>query len=440
MGKLTDLTEELLEDHILDDDDVEKIMACAREQASEQPLTVKEIERIISIASGMTRKLRFSQVPLPLRILGAILFIIGILDVSLFIVLARALYLGDFWIGELNATTTTISLIVIIIVCVAGTSLLSLIVGIKLLRGRRGSAGTALLIMVTMDVVSLVSSIMVFGMGSALLFRLGVIIAKICLIEYLNPSIRRISKLSSALRSLDTETHAKRGTLGLADPGEGFIRLDFFNLFWTFVVCCFFGLIVEEIWHITVVDPGVWQDRAGLLYGPFSPIYGIGAVLMTIALNRFKDGNVILIFICCTLIGGAFEYFVSWFMEVGFGAVAWDYSNQPFNVGGRTCLAFASMFGVLGVAWIKAFLPLLLKIINKIPWQLRYSVTTICAALMLVNGIMTLQALDNWYARLSGHTPDDPIEQFYADNYPNDVMQNRFQSMDITPEKAARNN
>ena len=206
------------------------------------------------------------------------------------------------------------------------------------------------------------------------------------------------------------------------------------------MVGCFLGLVVEVIFHMAVIEPGVYQDRAGLLWGPFSPIYGIGAVLMTIALNRFKDRSIILVFIVCTIIGGAFEYFVSWFMEVSFGATAWDYSDQFLGdlFGGRTCLLYASMFGVLGTAWIKLLLPIFLRLFNLIPWRWRSTVTLVCAMFMLVNCVMTLQALDNWGARRAGHVPQAGIEEFYAKNFDDAYMANRFQSMTIDPNKSVR--
>ena len=281
---------------------------------------------------------------------------------------------------------------------------------------------------------------MLYGADLLLLFNFVQIAVQVALSAYLNPSLANEAKLQTELRKLDTEVHAKQGTLGLADPGEGYIRLDFFNLFWTFMVGCVVGLIVEIIFHMVVVEPGVYQDRAGLLWGPFSPIYGVGAVLMTIALNRFKDRNIIFIFVVCTIIGGGFEYFVSWFMEVAFGATAWDYSNEFLGdlFGGRTCLLFASMFGVLGTVWIKLLLPIFLRLFNLIPWRWRYGVTFVCATLMLVNCVMTLQALDNWGARKAGHVPQPGIEQFYAEHFNDEYMANRFQSMTIDPNKSVR--
>lgn len=254
--------------------------------------------------------------------------------------------------------------------------------------------------------------------------------------------------LQRRLRDMETEEEAEAGTLGRAKGDRGFIELDFFNLFWVFVVCSVLGLIIEVIFHMVVVDPGHYQDRAGLLFGPFSPIYGCGAVLMTVALNRFYKASPVVIFLVAAVIGGLFEAAVSWFMQVGFGAVAWDYSGSTIFglfpdpvaelMGGRTSTQFMCMWGALGLVWIRLCLPWLLRLINLIPWKARYSFTTVCAALMLVNAVMTMQALECWYQCESGMQPTLPIEQFYARNFDDAYMANRFQSMTITPENSAR--
>ena len=136
------------------------------------------------------------------------------------------------------------------------------------------------------------------------------------------------------------------------------------------------------------------------------------------------------------VIGGLFKAATAWFMKTAFGAVAWNYSDAtilglfPDPVaalfGGTTCTLFMCMWGALGCIWIKFCLPWLLKLINLIPWRARYGVTAVCAALMLANGIMTLEALDCWYERLSGVQPTTPIERFCVEHFGNAFMRHRF--------------
>ena len=63
-------------------------------------------------------------------------------------------------------------------------------------------------------------------------------------------------------------------------------------------------------------------------------------------------------------------------------------------------------------------LPWMLRLINHIPWKVQLLLTTLCAVLMLVNGVMTLvEALDCWFERL-GHPADDAGRvEFYAEHY-----------------------
>jgi nitrate/nitrite transporter NarK len=95
-------------------------------------------------------------------------------------------------------------------------------------------------------------------------------------------------------------------------------------------------------------------------------------------------------------------------------------------------------WGAVGLIWMKLILPVLVRLVNKIPWNWRYTVTSIATVLMAVDVVMTLQALDCWYDRLSGESINTPIQDFYSKYYDNNYMANRFQSMTIVPDDAVR--
>lgn len=217
---------------------------------------------------------------------------------------------------------------------------------------------------------------------------------------------------------------------------RGYISLNFFNLFWVFMVASVVGLVVEVIFHALTV--GGYEDRAGLLWGPFSPIYGFGAVLMTIALNRFWDRSKIVIFLVAGIIGSAFEFFVSFFLESAFGIVAWDYTGTFLNIDGRTNFAFMCAWGFLGLVWVKLLLPDVLRVVDAIPLSWRTGLTVVTAIFMVANGVMTLLALDNWFERSAGKQPSNAVQEYFAEHFDNDYMKNRFQSMQMNPNQANR--
>ncbi len=392
------------------------------------------------------------KVPFIIKVYGLLCLIDGIVTIPMIAIFAAMVAWAlqtDPSLIIIGTDPTLPIVLTVLSVVVTGANAVALIVfGRSLMKSRRRNAARWSYALIAASIVQLLITIMLQGIGTHLaapLIQLGILVA---LSVTVDPSLRQERELERKLRDQEDREAAEEGMLGRDLEGKGYIELNFFNLFWVFVVCCILGLIIETVYHFAVVVPGEIQDRAGLLFGPFSPIYGFGAVLMTVALNRFYKANPVIIFVVSAVIGGLFEAATAWFMQVGFGAVAWDYSGStifglfpdPIAVifGGRTSALFMCMWGALGFVWIKFCLPWLLKLINIIPWSLRYSLTTVCAVLMLVNGVMTLEALDCWFERVSGIEPTSPVEEFYAEHFDDAYMAHRFESMTITPEDSGR--
>lgn len=314
------------------------------------------------------------------------------------------------------------------------------VLGVLLIRNRRRySAWWSYIVMMVTFAEGLLS-LALDGLGANLLVPSIQMIILVALAITLDPALLEERRLQRALKRMDErdeyEAALAKGMVGRDMSGKGYISLDFFNLFWIFVIGCMIGLVVETIYHWYYY--GEYQDRAGMLWGPFSPIYGFGAGFMTILLNRLWRSNWVLIFFSSALIGGVFEYCSSWFMEVAFGIKAWDYTGEWLSIGGRTSGKYMVFWGIMGLAWIKFVLPYLLKFINLIPWKVRYSLTAVVFVLLFIDGMMTLMAFDCWYGRMAGHALDSPITQFFADHFGNDFMANRFQTMSIDPSRAGR--
>ena len=113
----------------------------------------------------------------------------------------------------------------------------------------------------------------------------------------------------------------------------------------------------------------------GFLIGPYCPIYGWGALAITILLKRYMEDPLVL-FVMSTIICSIIEYLTSYFMEKKYHARWWDYSNKKFNINGRICLETLIPFGIFGVAIMYGTNPILFKLYNQIP-QLVINILTV---------------------------------------------------------------
>ena len=117
-------------------------------------------------------------------------------------------------------------------------------------------------------------------------------------------------------------------------------------LFLIFLTGCLMGWIYEEIFYW--ITEGLLRNR-GVLYGPWLPIYGIGA-LGFYALKPLKRRPVLL-FLLCAAVTGAVEYVIGYAGVHFFNLRLWDYRGLFLNIDGIVCFRSVVSFGLMGLAF-----------------------------------------------------------------------------------------
>lgn len=148
-----------------------------------------------------------------------------------------------------------------------------------------------------------------------------------------------------------------------------------------------------------MLTKGVIESRKSFLYGPFCGIYGIGAVIMILGLQRFNKNNYSLFF-GGFLIGSIVEYIISWIGEMIFHVVWWDYSDMAFNINGRICIIFSFFWGILAIYLMSYFNPKMDRFIDRFPKKFLKIFSVVGVTLLLIDCLVTGFALKMFYTRL----------------------------------------
>ena len=128
---ILDVTRDVVADGFLDEQDVEAILAAARERSEEQPLTTKERAEIMSIVRGSMKGLAFSKLPMPLRILSILLIVTGALGIASGVVTILSIFDSNVLVEALEkVTATTAGVVVVAAICSFVSSSLLLIFAI----------------------------------------------------------------------------------------------------------------------------------------------------------------------------------------------------------------------------------------------------------------------------------------------------------------------
>ena len=156
----------------------------------------------------------------------------------------------------------------------------------------------------------------------------------------------------------------------------------------TFLLYSILGFLLETVRSFLVNS----KFTSGILYGPWTPIYGIGIVIVILISNYIfahlhlsRWVETFITFVIITLILTLLEWIGGILIEKIFHTVFWNYSKEAFSIGKYISLSKSLMWGVGSILFIYVLKPLLEGVIKHIP----IPVTIILTLLMLSDFILT---------------------------------------------------
>jgi len=161
------------------------------------------------------------------------------------------------------------------------------------------------------------------------------------------------------------------------------------NIFLIFMIYSLIG------WTLEIIEVGLLSKKIvnrGFLIGPYCPIYGFGALFLTIFLKG-TNTDLFGVFTKSLIICSILEYVTSYIMEKLFKTRWWDYSENKFNINGRICLEGMILFGVGGCLIMEYSNPFLFSVINDSNAILLNIISIILAIVFLIDLIISFKII-----------------------------------------------
>lgn len=205
------------------------------------------------------------------------------------------------------------------------------------------------------------------------------------------------------------------------------------QIIWYTIIFSIVGLLIETVF--CYVTTGVIESRKGLIWGPFCPVYGVGATILIVLLDKYKDKGIKLFIIGC-IFGNLIEYGLSYLLEAMYGTRFWDYTYLGWNLNGRICIRYSIFWGILSVILIKFIKQWVDKIINKIPNSkilhivILTFITIDCIATVWAINTYQNRVVDSYYEVKIKNDNRNIIQKYIEDNlFSNEIMKNTFPNL-----------
>ena len=166
-----------------------------------------------------------------------------------------------------------------------------------------------------------------------------------------------------------------------------------------YLLNCFFlysilGFLLESTFNLIVIH----HFKSGILYGPWTPVYGIGAILTIIISNKIfkklkttKLKETIIVFLILSVTLTLIEWIGGILIEKFFSITMWNYKKFNFNIGKYISLEMALIWGIISIILIYFIKPLIDKIEKKIPKKLTITLSTLFIIDLIITTIIKIK-------------------------------------------------
>lgn len=167
--------------------------------------------------------------------------------------------------------------------------------------------------------------------------------------------------------------------------------------FFYFMLYAIIGWIYEVFLEVVIYKWGF--TNRGVLFGPYCPVYGFGALAFLLTIYPLiKDKKtykklllIPIIFILCMIVATAIELITSYLCEFFLGSWPWQtYSSYKYNFEARIALSPSIRFGIGGVIFLYVLQPLFEKLCNKLGDKKITIITNVLLVIIVIDCIYTL--------------------------------------------------
>ena len=196
------------------------------------------------------------------------------------------------------------------------------------------------------------------------------------------------------------------------------------TLAWTFVAGSIAGYFLCTL--AGSIASGKLVSGQSVLYGPFTLLYGLVAVLARLLVEPLADGNDRRLFLGSCVMGSVAQYANRWLMEKTIGVVLSGYGFGPGLSGGRLSLFDILAWGVFGVVTVRYIAPWASNLLGKLPERQGAVLSFAMVFLLVCNVFLSAGVFIRWSERQDAIPPRGAFQSYLDARYPDETLDKVF--------------